>query len=123
LLYCRPVVSSALGPIDRVIPEIRRVTQTKQLDRLFRDASLCKIIACDLSGGFVGKGRLPALGDLLVHLHEGIFDMSRLTVCWTGFRFQNYMSTLGQATDRIHEADIFVITHESKNIAAFMTPE
>ena len=60
------VVFFGLGPVEGVVPLVRRVAHAKSPDGLVADAALGQVVARDLCRAVVGEGALPALGHLLV---------------------------------------------------------
>ena len=78
----RQFVALAPGPIDGVIPGLRRVAEAKEFHRFLGDAAFGQVIAGDLAGGIVGQGGLPALGD--AELSGNVVDASLAESCEGG---------------------------------------
>ena len=104
LLDQRQFVAFAFGPVDRVVPEVRRVAEAEELHRFGGHAAFGEVIAGDLAGGFIGQGALPALGDLLVDLQQPFLEMPRLLLAGVLLILQRNLGPVGQPPHRLGES-------------------
>ena len=113
----------AFGPVDGVVPGVRRGAEAEQFHGFRRHAAFCEIIAGGLAGGFVEQAILPALGDLLVNLEQLVLEMARLLFAGVLVEFQGNFGAFGQPADGVHEPDVFVFLDEGENVAALVAAE
>ena len=66
LLEERDVMFFRLGPVDGVVPLVRREADTEAPDRLVADAALGQVVAGGSGAGVIGQVGFPALGHLLM---------------------------------------------------------
>ena len=113
----------AFGPVDGVVPGIRRGAEAEQFHGFGRHAAFRQIITGELAGGFVQQRVLPALGDLLVDLEQLVLEMARLLFDGGLVEFQGDLRAFGQPADGVHEPDVFVFLDEGEHVAALVAAE
>src|ERR1700722_18027345 len=123
LLHQREVMAFAFGPIDGVVPQVRRVTEPEKFDGFGGNTAGGKVIARGLGRGFAGQGVSPALRDLLVDLQQPVLNMAALLLGGIVVHLQRDFGALSQPPHSIRKFDVLVFLDECENIAAFVAAE
>ena len=113
----------AFRPVDRVVPQIGRVTQAEQFHRFVLNAAFCQIIAGDLACCIVPQSILPTTCDLLVDLKQAVFEMPDLLLAGTTFVFERNLRAIREALHGLDEVNALVLPDERENVAAFVAAE
>ena len=123
LLDQRQVVVLVFGPIDRVVPQIRRRTEPEEFHRFSGHAAFGEIIAGGLPGRLIEQAIVPALRNLFVNLKQLILEMVRLPFAGALVEFERNLGAVGETADGIQEADIFVFPDKGEHVATLVAAE
>ena len=119
----RQFMTLAFGPVDGVVPGIRRGAEAEEFHGFRRHPALSEIISSHLAGGFVEQTILPALGDLLVDFEQPVLEVARLLFAGVLVEFEGNFGAFGEPADGVHEADVFVFLDEGEHVAALVAAE